>query len=232
MKTVAGPAIPAPDDGESLRPGERSMLRFLLSWLGVWPGAGLLRVAPSARRMLPDAQGLIRPLVGVISPHGAAVSVSPLAFGDVRRTAAAVGRPGAGLAAVLAELPAVLGMEHQQLEVRHMWWTTSPLKVSPSPGVTGANTRVDMLTHTPLGTELVLPPHFDRGCAGESLAQAANALVARGTVALFTAAAADRAAAEIAVETGFSGAPWQLLRLTAAPPRPARLPGGRSNSSL
>jgi hypothetical protein len=43
------------------------MLRFLLSWLGVWPGAGLLRVAPSARRMLPDAQGLVRPLV-VSSP--------------------------------------------------------------------------------------------------------------------------------------------------------------------
>ena len=187
------------------------MMRFLLSWLGVWPAPGRLRVAPSARRMLPDAEGAVRPLVGVVSPRGAALSVSPLVFGDVRRVVSAASVRG-GLPAVLAELPAVLGLEHQQVEVRDMWWASSPLRLRPAAAPAGSRPR--LLAHSPLGMEVV-PAAGDLGQRSEQVAHAVDRAVARGTVALMTAPTGEAAAAQVARAAGFREDPWQLLRLTA-----------------
>ena len=44
---------------------EEDELRKLIAWLGAWPDAGMFRVVPSVRRMVPGWDGWPPPLVGV-----------------------------------------------------------------------------------------------------------------------------------------------------------------------
>jgi hypothetical protein len=47
-------------------PRPPGLMRMLIAWLGIWPAPGVLRVAPSARRVVPGWDGQQHPLGGVI----------------------------------------------------------------------------------------------------------------------------------------------------------------------
>jgi hypothetical protein len=74
------------------------LMRMLIAWLGMWPAPGVLRVAPSARRVVPGWDGQQHPLVGVIPGpvhgHGVALSVPPLRYLEVRQLMHAVASDG------------------------------------------------------------------------------------------------------------------------------------------
>lgn len=106
--------------------------RALLGWLGAWPQNNVLRVAPSARRMVSTAGQAPDVLAGVVGDarngHGTVISVPPLAFADVRSAVDACTRTGrlTGLDELLFRLPASVGRPGAAVSTTPLRWTLSP----------------------------------------------------------------------------------------------------------
>jgi GNAT superfamily N-acetyltransferase len=154
-----------------LGPGPH-MLRFLTAWLGVWPSAGRLRVAPSSRRITRGWDDRVHPLLGVAADtrfgNAVALSVPPLHFGRVRELvdAHAAATP-ADRQTLGALLPAAIGVPERRYVEATLRWTTQP---APLPEV-GAWRRSDdpqlpswLLPFN--GTVLVATDHAGRYAAG------------------------------------------------------------------
>lgn len=128
MQVVAGA-----EAGPLVGPGPQ-MLRFLTSWLGVWPSPGRLRVAPSARRMTPGWDGRVHPLLGVAADerfgHAMALSVPPLSFPTVRAVVDAHPLHGAaGRRALGDALPAAVGAPDRRYLEATLRWTLRPAQL-------------------------------------------------------------------------------------------------------
>ena len=107
-------------------------LRMLTDWLGVWPAAGVVRVVPSARRLVPGWDGRPQPLVGVTAGpelgFATVLSVSPLRFpavGALVHELAARGRL-ADRAELRRRLPAELAVPHRPVSAAVLRWPASP----------------------------------------------------------------------------------------------------------
>jgi GNAT superfamily N-acetyltransferase len=112
-----------------LAPGE---LRMLTAWLGVWPAAGMFRVVPSARRIVPGWNGRPQPLVGVAAggdlAHAVVLSVPPQRFPAVGQLVneLAARQALADRTELGARLPDALGLPHRRYSEAVLRWTTTP----------------------------------------------------------------------------------------------------------
>lgn len=68
------------------------LVDFLAEFLGAWPGAPGLTVVGSPARVQPGWDGIVRDVVGVLSPHTGVVSVPPQQADAVRAAVRTVGR--------------------------------------------------------------------------------------------------------------------------------------------
>lgn len=131
--TDARTAMPVPGRGPGPEP---AVVRMLAASLGASPAAGLLRLAPSANRMLPGWDGEVEPLAGVVTGaelgHAMVLSVPPLRFDDVRRAVdeVATGRTLRDRTELGRRLPAAVGAPGRHYVEAALRWTTSP---SPLP---------------------------------------------------------------------------------------------------
>ena len=107
-------------------------LRMLTAWLGVWPAAGMFRVVPSARRIIPGWDGQPQPLVGVAAgpdlAHAVVLSVPPQRFPEVRRLVAELGfdKGLTNRTELGSRLPKALDLPHRRYVEAVLRWTTSP----------------------------------------------------------------------------------------------------------
>lgn len=116
---------------------EPALQCFLLGQLGVWLRPRTLRIAPSARRMLPDWDGNMRPVVGVTTGRtlgrAAVFSIPPLHAAAVRDGIDRLG-PAPDVSAVAALLPAAVGRPQVRLESTVLRWATTTTTVLPEIG--------------------------------------------------------------------------------------------------
>lgn len=113
---------------------DRRLLHHLVTRLGQWPSGKLpLMVVGSPRRTEPGWDGQIHPVVGVVSPTGGVLSVSPDLTRPVRQL---VKRelPEKGLGGVLAGLPAAVGLSDHVCYRAVFRWTVDPAPL-PDAGV-------------------------------------------------------------------------------------------------
>ena len=107
-------------------------LRMLTAWLGVWPAAGVFRVVPSARRVVPGWDGRPQPLVGVVAgpdlAHAVVLSVPPQRFAAVGQLVneLAARRALADRSELRSRLPEALGLPHRRCTEAALRWTTAP----------------------------------------------------------------------------------------------------------
>lgn len=113
---------------------EDAVLRFFTAWLGIWPSAGTLRVAPSVRRLTQGSDGSVRPLLGVTSDvrfdFATALSVPPLTFPRVRNLVDDLSDSGfRDLAALRDKLPSAVGHPDLVCVEADLRWTTRPPEI-------------------------------------------------------------------------------------------------------
>jgi GNAT superfamily N-acetyltransferase len=107
-------------------------LRMLTAWLGVWPAAGMFRVVPSARRIVPGWNGRPQPLVGVATGpelgNAVVLSVPPAAFAAVSTVVneLAASKRLADRSELGRRLPAALGLPGRRYTEATLRWTTDP----------------------------------------------------------------------------------------------------------
>lgn len=99
----------------------------LRSWLGAWPPEHTLQVVGSDQRLLPGWDGTVRPVNGVVTPHGTVLSVPPDAVDDVRAAGDDLETIGGRLADILERPGATFGSGLFR-------WSTDPAP-SDDPGV-------------------------------------------------------------------------------------------------
>lgn len=107
------------------------VLRALTAWLGVWPEHGLVRVAPSVRRVLAGWDGRVHPLAGVAAvPDGGAValSVPPSRFAAVSALVEELAARGAlqDRRELRERLPAALGRPGSRCLEGVLRWSLAP----------------------------------------------------------------------------------------------------------
>lgn len=111
---------------------DQDELRMLTAWLGVWPAAGMFRVVPSARRMVPGWNGRPQPLVGVATgpelDSAVVLSVPPPAFPVVGAliNELAAGHRLSDRAELGRRLPDALGLPGRRYTEATLRWTTDP----------------------------------------------------------------------------------------------------------
>jgi GNAT superfamily N-acetyltransferase len=207
----------------------------LRHWLGAWPPEAAVHVVGSELRERPGWDGAVRPLVGVVAPLGAVVSVPP-AWVDLLD-------PLAGdLERLTAALPAAIGRPDDVVTVGVFRWTADP---SPLPDagewVPTADPRVpdwlrpfngDVLVawdeagvyaggvgrkmHDRWGHELAVgtePALRGKGIARRLVAQAARRVIADGAVPTYLHDPANVASAHVADASGLPDRGWRVLSL-------------------
>jgi RimJ/RimL family protein N-acetyltransferase len=111
---------------------DHQILRALTAWLGVWPESGMLRVAPSARRILPGWDGVLRPLAGVAAGsdlgHAVALSVPPRRFAAVTALVDELAARSAlrDRRELGARLPGALGVRERRYAEPVLRWSLRP----------------------------------------------------------------------------------------------------------
>lgn len=204
--------------------------RFLLEWLGAWPPAGALEIVASPLRDGPGWDGKIRPVIGVATPEGWLLSVSPGRFDEIRAAAStAHDDPLAALE--------LLGLAPGTAVFR---WTEDPVALEPlgewcpadDPSVPewlrpfGGEVLatfdddgrylagVGFKRHLPSGIELSVgtePEARGRGFARRLVATAARHVVDLGAVPLYLHDPENHASASVAEAVGLDDRGWRFL---------------------
>ena len=217
--------------------------RHLRQWLGAWPPAAALHVVGAAQRVSVGWDGRVHPALGVADVTGAAVlSVPPTVTDAVR------GRAPAGLAALLTELPDLLGEPGSTPYEAVFRWTMTPADL-PEPGrwvsadadgvpawlrpfggqVLVAEARngrhlagVGIKRHDDTGHELAVvttPSARGRGLARELVAQAARQVLRLGAVPTYVHESRNAASARVAHAAGFPDRGWTVVGLSSVAAR-------------
>lgn len=229
--------------GESAIPIPRRELdAFLRAWLGSWPPEGKLDIRSWPGRDRPGWDGGTRIALGIESPAGAVLSLSPSLDVD----------PGAldlaGLVAAIhsrdaaTAVPALLGHPELMFHTGSFRWSDVPAAL-PEVGewVAADDPRVpawlhpfngDVLVawdvdgryaagagrkiHHPLGHELSVgtePGHRGKGLASKLVAQAARRVVDEGAVPIYLHDPANIGSRRVAEAAGFPDRRWRILEL-------------------
>ena len=224
-----------------LEPVPDLLRAHLERWVGAWPPTRPVTVVGNPRRAEPGWDGRITPLVGIVTPDGAAVvGLAP----DVARRA----RAGLDLDldGVLAALPDLLGTPGWAFRGVFRW-TTHPVP-GPDEGrwIPAEDPRVppwlrpfrgDVLVrldedgsylagvgikrHDPFGHELAVGTHErarGRGLARRLVAQAARRVLADGAVPTYLHDPANVASARVATAAGFADRGWQVIGFVPGAP--------------
>lgn len=224
---------------------ERLLAAFLRAWLGSWPPSGELELVGWPGRDRPGWDGTVLSGLGVASPAGTVLSLSPSLLGnveslDLERMLTAWRSRSAATA-----IPALLG--HPELTVGRATfrWSGSPAAV-PDIGewVAPDDPRLptwlnafngDVLVtwdragryaagvgrkwHNPYGQELAVgtdPAHRGRGLASKLVAQAARRVLADGALPIYLHGRGNVGSARVAERAGFPDRGWQVLSLRPA----------------
>jgi GNAT superfamily N-acetyltransferase len=214
-------------------PSDR-LARHLRTWLGEWPPptAGVT-VVGSAKRTEAGWDGIVRPVAGVLTPHGGVLSVPPDAVAAVRSLGIAAG--------IDAGIGAAVGHPGWLVARGVFRWSTAPTP-GDDPGVwlptddprlpewlrpfngdvlvgfagheiaAGVGRKI----HDEHGHELAVvtePGHQGRGWARQLVTQAARRILADGAVPTYLHAPSNTASARTAVASGFPDLGWQIVGL-------------------
>lgn len=219
-------------------PAPPVVTEHLRRWLGAWPPTGGLHVVGAAQRVSAGWDGHVHPVLGVADATGAAVlSVPPTVTETVQR------RARAGLAALLTELPELLGEPGRTTYQAEFRWTTEAADL-PEPGrwvpadadgvpdwlrpfggqVLVAQDHdgthlagVGIKRHDALGHELAVvttPQARGRGLARELVAQAARQVLRTGAVPTYIHERRNAASARVADAAGFPARGWTAFGLS------------------
>ncbi len=224
---------------------EGSLDVFLRSWLGSWPPCSDLEVVVWPERDRPGWDGTIVPGLGVESPDGTVLSLSPPLLTDI--DALDLGRiqtAWRSRSAVTA-MPALLGLPEFTLGRATFRWSESPADL-PEIGewVASDDPRLpswlhgfngDVLVtwdeagryaagvgrkqHNPYGHELAVGTeraHRGRGLASKLVAQAARRVLADGAVPIYRHEPRNTGSARVADRAGFPDRGWHVLSLRRA----------------
>lgn len=190
--------------------------------LGTWPPDGPFTVVTSPRRSEPGWDGVVRPVVGIVTPEGGVLSVAPDLVGgvtpmdlDIARTRGAVYRwsddpgptddPGAWVPHDDPRLPDWLRP-----------FGGDVLVVWDDEGRYAAG--VGLKRHDRFGWEISVgteEPHRGRGLARRLTAQAARAILDAGRVPLYLHAQDNHASAKAADAAGFPDRGWRYVERQA-----------------
>lgn len=190
----------------------------LRTQLGAWPPHGPFTVAASPARTRPGWDGVVRPVVGIVTPDGGVLSVAPGREEtvtpmdlDVARTRGAVYRwsdapgptddPGSWVPHDDPRLPAWLHPFGGDVLV--VWDDDGRYAA----GV-GLKRHDDFGWEISVGTE---EPHRGKGLARRLTAQAARAIIDAGRVPLYLHAQDNHASARAAEAAGFPDRGWRYV---------------------
>jgi hypothetical protein len=217
------------------------LLRFLTSWLGVWPMPHRLRVAPSARRLATSASGEAEQFTGVRCDArfggSTVLSVTPLRFTAVRSLVDQLS-PHQQLIDVdelMKRLPNALDRPSATVVQTALRWTTTPAAL-PAPGAWRGShllaaghrgsAEIEIRRISRFGHEIVM--HLDHStdwCLSASLlAQAARDVLSAGAVPVLRRDLDRPAVAAIASVAGFHDSRWQVLSLAPRSALPTTRP--------
>lgn len=209
------------------------LVRHLDSWLGAWPPPDKgLHVVESIRRVEPGWDGSVRPVRGVVSPHGTVLSVPPGQAGTVRKL-------GDDPDTVGRRLPALLGLPGWRFHVGVFRWTEHAAQLERPgrwvpPDTAGipewlrpfngdvligcAEGRVaagvGRKRHDAWGHELAVvteEAHRGRGWAAKLVAQAAVRVIDDGAIPTYLHAPDNAASARTADAAGFPDRGWKII---------------------
>ena len=212
----------------------------LRAWLGAWPPAGDLDLIVWPGRAEPGWDGGVWPGLGVESPAGTVLSLSPGVVPDPGaldpgRVLAALRSPEAASA-----VPAALGRPELTLTRAAFRWSASPaalprigewvarddprlppwLRPFNGGALVARDERgrvaagVGIKRHNPHGHELAVgtePAHRGKGLARTLVAQAARRVLAEGAVPLYLHDDGNAASARVAEATGFPDRGWSVV---------------------
>lgn len=238
-------------------PPEQRLGAHLAYRLGQWPPRATLDVVGSERRLEPEWDGAVRPVLGVSSPAGLVLSVPPQHAAAVRALgadwrsplfAARLGEllhPDSGRAHVLdgsglfrwstepADLPDA-GEWVDRDDPRVPEWLRpfngGVLCAWDDDGAYGAG--VGLKAHDALAHEIAVgtePALRGRGVARRLVVTAARAVLRRGAVPTYLHAPDNAASAHVAEAAGFRDRGWHVLGFWPGPV--ANAPGGGAVTS-
>jgi GNAT superfamily N-acetyltransferase len=242
IASVTQPSLPTSTSPTSLVNTERRLDVFLRSWLGSWPPHGDLELLVWPGRDRPGWDGTTLPGLGVESPAGTVLSLSPSLVNDVDaldlRQILTVSRSRSAATA----LPALLGAPELRFSRATFRWCERPAAL-PEIGewVAADDPRLpawlhafnsDVLVtwdrvgryaagvgrkrHNPYGHELAVgtdPAHRGRGLASKLVAQAARCVLADGALPIYRHDPANTGSARVANRAGFPDRGWRVLSL-------------------
>ena len=227
-----------------MTPQER-LTAHLQSWLGAWPpppaadGLPGLAVVGSAKRVEPGWDGLVRPVSGVATPHGAVLSVPPDGVDAVRALGSDLDVIGAGLAEALGRPGWVFGKgvfrwtgEPAASDDPGVWLPTDdprlpdwlrPFNGDVLVGLVDGKVAagVGRKIHDAFGHELAVVTeegYRGQGWAQRLVTQAARRILADGAVPTYLHAPGNIASARTAVASGFADIGWHVLGLFGGVP--------------
>jgi GNAT superfamily N-acetyltransferase len=210
-----------------------SLEKFLVEWLGAWPGTPGLTVVGAPVRTQPTWDGSVRDVMGVRTPDGGVLSVRPDLADAVRARVRS-------WAEVDSRLPAALGRPSARTYAGVFRWTTEPADL-PDAGewVPVTDPRVpawlrpfggDALIafapdgayaagvgikrHNAAGLEISVgteEAYRGQGLAARLVAQAARWILAAGAVPIYLHDPANVASDRTAVRAGFPDEGWKIV---------------------
>lgn len=214
----------------------------LQAWLGAWPPKHPLELIVWPGRDEPGWDGGVWPGLGIESPVGTVLSLSPAIVADAvaldpERVRAALHSPEAGTA-----VPVALGQPDLCLTRAAFRWSASPTalprrgewvdrhdpRLPPwlrpfNGGILVAWGEADRVAagvgikrHNPHGHELAVgtdPAHRGQGLARALIAQAARRVLAEGAVPLYLHDQDNATSARVATSAGFPDQGWRVIGL-------------------
>ncbi len=241
--TDAGPTDAGPTDAGPTDAVPAALARHLHTALGAWPPPGrYVHVTTSPRRSSPGWDGTVRPVAGLLTPHGAVLSVPH----ELLEPASAL-VSGINPEALLDRGPALarlIGRAGSRLWAGPYRWTTGPtgrlsadqsfqwlplddprlppwLQPFAGPALVALHAGevvagVGIKRHDADCHELAVvtaPEHRSRGLAASLVAQAARAVLDGGAVPVYQHAPGNIASARTADAAGFPDRGWRALVL-------------------
>lgn len=223
---------PIPSQGDL----DQRLVRHLRHRLGEWPPGSELQVVGCELRDEPEWDGVVRPLLGVETPTGTIISVSPAALPEVEQLArGGLEELSAGIGAVFDQEGETLGfgvlryLDHLvDLDDLGDWVETDDARLPgwlrPFNGgiliVCDEANRymagVGLKRHDEFGSEIAVgtePEFRGRGLARRLVATAARHLVATGMTLTYEHVLDNDASGAVASAAGFSDRGWKAIHL-------------------
>src|SRR5262245_27341552 len=119
-----------PGPGQDMTDTAAHRLRLhLRTWLGRWPGSGPIDVVGSIHREQPGWDGRIFPVIGIHSPDGAVLSLSPPSAAEIRYRVRQLVANGTSWEELLPLLPGLLAQEGRRVYSGVFRWCEDPAKL-------------------------------------------------------------------------------------------------------